>query len=56
MKAFLRRLCVLLMVSIFVASTSQQAFTGEGKVIKFWIYGGAQIRDPIKKVCADFEK
>jgi len=56
MKTYFRSLVVIGILSVFVISTFQQAYTAEKKTIRFWIYGGAQIRDPIKKVCADFEK
>ncbi len=56
MKIFIRKLVILFTVSLFVISTFQLGYTAEKKTIKFWIYGGAEVRDPIKKVCDDFEK
>jgi len=55
MRSFLRRLCVLIILSILIGSTLQQAFTAEKKTIRFWIYGADTIVKPIKKVCKDFE-
>ncbi len=56
MKIFIRKLVILFTVSLFIISTFQLGYTAEKKTVKFWIYGGSQVRDPIKKVCDDFEK
>lgn len=56
MEVSIRRLVIVIIMIVLIISSFQQVFSAEKRAIKFWIYGGAQIRDPIKKVCQDFEK
>lgn len=53
-----RRIFISLMVLCLAFLAAYQWVEGAGtkKTIHFWIYGGAEIRDPIKKLTDDFEK
>jgi multiple sugar transport system substrate-binding protein len=46
--------CAVLSLVILVLVTGMAL--AEEKTLSFWIYGGAQVRDPILKVVEDFEK
>lgn len=56
MKSFLREFSIFILIILLMMTSFYGVFAAEKKVIRFWIYGGSQIRDPIKKVCRDFEK